>query len=53
MTGYDDFVERIEAALEHEDGREDFLYFLQGLTKEQRADLLAEADKRETAVEGD
>lgn len=53
MTGYDDFIERLEAALEHEEGREDFLAYLQGLTREQRAELLAEADKRETAVEGD
>lgn len=50
MTGYDDFVERLEAALEHEDEREDFLDFLQGLTKEQRAEILAEADKCEIVV---
>jgi hypothetical protein len=51
MTGYDDFIERLEGALEHEDGREDFMTYLQGLTKEQRAELLAEADKREPEAE--
>ena len=51
MTGYDDFIERLEAALEHEQGREDFLNYLQRLTIEQRAELLAEADRRETAME--
>jgi len=53
MNGYDDFIERLEAALEHEECREDFLDYLQGLTKEQRAELFAEADRRETEVEGD
>ena len=51
MTGYDDFVERLEAALEHEEGREDFLGYLQALTREQRAELLAEADRRELELE--
>jgi len=51
MTGYDDFIERLEGALEHEDGREDFLNYLQALTREQRAELVAEADRREPEVE--
>ena len=51
MTGYDDFIERLEGALEHEEGREDFMKYLQGLTKEQRAELVAEADKREPEAE--
>jgi hypothetical protein len=51
VTGYEDFVERLEAALEHEDGREDFLGYLEGLTREQRAELLAEADRRELELE--
>ena len=51
MTGYDDFVERLEAALENDEGREDFMDYLQGLTREQRAELLAEADRREPVLE--
>jgi hypothetical protein len=51
MTGYDDFIERLEGALEHEDGREDFMIYLQALTREQRAELLAEADRREPEAE--
>lgn len=44
---YDYFIERLETALEHDEWREDFLDYLQGLTREQRAELLAEADRRE------
>lgn len=51
MTVYDDFIERLEAALEHDEEREDFLEYLQGLTREQRAELLAEVDRRETEAE--
>ena len=47
MSGYDDFIERLEGALADEDGREDFLDYLQGLTKEGRAEIVAEADRRE------
>jgi hypothetical protein len=50
---YDDFIERLEAALEHDEGRENFLDYLQGLTGEQRAELLAEADRRELEAEDD
>jgi hypothetical protein len=52
VTAYDDFIERLEAALEHDEGREDFLEYLQGLTREQRAELLAEVDRREMEAEG-
>ena len=51
MTNYDDFIERLAAALEHEDAREDFLDYLQNLTAEERACLLDEADGREPEVE--
>ena len=53
MTGYDDFIERLEAALDGEEGREDFLVYLQELTRDQRAELVAEADRREPEAEGD
>lgn len=47
MNGYEDFIERLEAALADEEGREDFLEYLQGLTKEGRAEIVAEADRIE------
>ena len=47
MNGYDDFIERLEAALAGDEGREDFLVYLEGLTGEGRAEILAEADRRE------
>lgn len=47
MSGYEDFIERLEDALESEDGREDFLAYLQGLSPQERAELLAEADRRD------
>jgi hypothetical protein len=50
---YDDFRERLENALVHDEGREDFLDYLQGMTREQRAELLAEADRREPEAEDD
>lgn len=34
---YDDFVERLVAALEDEEGRQDFLDYLQKLTRDERA----------------
>jgi hypothetical protein len=52
LSGYDDFIERLEAALEDEEGREDFLVYLQGLTSEGRAEILAESDRREPEAEG-
>ena len=53
MNGYDDFLERLESALEDEEGREAFLEYLQGLTKEGRAEIVAEADRREAEAEVD
>jgi len=53
LTGYDDFIERLEAALGGEEGREDFLVYLQELTRDQRAELVAEADRREPEAEGE
>ncbi|MDT5269883.1 MAG: hypothetical protein QOH49_2069 [Acidobacteriota bacterium] len=50
MSGYDDFIERLESALTDEEAREDFLEYLQGLTSEGRAEILAEADRREAEV---
>jgi hypothetical protein len=51
VNGYDEFIERLEAALADAEGREDFLAYLEGLTKEGRAEILAEADRREAEVE--
>ena len=47
MNGYDDFIERLEAALAGDEAREDFLEYIEGLTREGRADIVAEADRRE------
>jgi len=52
VSGYDDFLERLEAALADEEAREDFLEYLQELTSEGRAEILAEADRREAGAEG-
>ena len=46
MCSFDDFVERLEAALEGEEGREPFVERLQGLTREERTELPAEAERR-------
>jgi hypothetical protein len=51
LGDYDDFIERLEAALADDEAREDFLDYLQGLTSEGRAEIVAEADRREP--EGD
>jgi len=51
VSGYEDFVERLEAALTDDEGREDFLEYLEGLTREGRAEILAEADRREAEAE--
>ena len=51
MSGYDDFIERLEAALADDEAREDFLEYLQGLSGEGRAEILAEADRREATTE--
>lgn len=47
MSGYDDFIERLESALVDDEAREEFLEYMQGLTPEGRAEILAEADRRE------
>ena len=52
MNGYDDFIERLESALMDDEAREEFLVYLQGLTSEGRAEILAEADRREPEEEG-
>jgi hypothetical protein len=51
VSGYEDFIERLEAALADEEAREDFLEYLEGLTSEGRAEILAEADRRESESE--
>lgn len=53
MSGYEDFIERLEAALADEEGREDFLEYLEGLTKEGRAEIVAEADRLEAEAKVD
>jgi hypothetical protein len=53
VNGYDDFIERLESALSDEEAREEFLEYLQGLTSEGRAEILAEADRREAEAEVD
>jgi hypothetical protein len=52
LNGYDDFIERLESALVDDEAREEFLVYLQGLTSEGRAEILAEADRREPEAEG-
>lgn len=47
MSPFDDFIERLEAALEGEEGREAFVEYLQGMSREQRTELLAEAERRD------
>lgn len=51
MSGYEDFIERLEAALADDEAREDFLEYLQGLTGEGRAEILAEAERLEPEAE--
>jgi len=53
VNDYEDFIERLEAALDGEEAREDFLEYLQGLTSEGRAEILAEADRREAETQVD
>ena len=51
MSGSDDFIERLESALMDDEAREEFLEYMQGLTPEGRAEILAEADRREPEAE--
>jgi hypothetical protein len=53
VNDYDDFIERLEAALADDEGREDFLAYLEGLTREGRAEILAGADRREAEAEAE
>ena len=53
MNGYDDFIERLEAALTDDEGREEFIEYLQEMTSEGRAEILAEADRREAEAKAD
>jgi hypothetical protein len=53
VSDYDDFIERLESALVDDDAREEFLEYLQGLTAEGRAEILAEADRREPDVQAE
>ena len=53
MNGYDDFIERLESALAGDEAREDFLDYLEGLTSEGRAEILAEADRLEAEAKVD
>jgi hypothetical protein len=50
MSAYEDFIERLEAALADEEAREEFLDYLQALTGEGRAEILAEAARLEAAA---
>jgi hypothetical protein len=47
VSPYDDFIERLEAALEGEEGREAFVEYLRGMTRGERTELLAEAERRD------
>lgn len=47
MSRFDDFVERLEAAIEGEEGRKAFAEYLQQLTPKEQAELLAEAERRD------
>jgi hypothetical protein len=47
VNRFDDFTERLEAALADEEEREAFVEYLQAMTPQERAELLAEADQRE------
>jgi hypothetical protein len=51
VSGYDEFIERLESALVDDEAREEFLEYMQGLTAEGRAEILAEADRREPDAE--
>jgi hypothetical protein len=45
VSPYDDFVERLGAALEGWEGREVFVEYQRGMTREERTGLLAEAGR--------
>ncbi len=47
MSSFDDFVERLEAAFEGGEGPDTFAEYLQKLTPEEQAEMLAEAERRD------
>lgn len=47
MSPFDDFIERLEAALCDAEAREAFVEYLQGMTPLERTELLAEAERRD------
>jgi hypothetical protein len=47
VSPYDDFVERLEAALGGEEGSEAFIEYLQEMSREELKELLAEAERRD------
>jgi hypothetical protein len=46
VSRFDEFNEHLEAALDNPDERDALVDYLQSLTREQRAELLAEAEAR-------
>lgn len=48
MSQFDDFVARLEAALACGEGRAAFAAYLQQLTPEEQAEMVAEAERRDT-----
>lgn len=47
MNAFDDFMERLEAALGDPEAREAFIEYVHRLTPEQQRELLAEAERRD------
>jgi hypothetical protein len=47
VSPFDDFIERLEAALGDDEEREAFIEYLQGMTPQERTELLAEAERRD------
>lgn len=47
MSPFDDFTERLGAALGDDEAREAFVECLQGMTPQERTELLAEAERRD------
>jgi hypothetical protein len=47
VSPFDDFIERLEATLADEEGREAFVGYLQEMSSQERGELLAEAERRD------
>lgn len=47
VSKLDELIEHLEAALHNPDERQAFVEYLQGMTPEERAELLAEAEQRD------